>query len=92
MKTTNVRLRCDCNGEELVFTRYDYSNPNFETDYEVNIEDSYCGGDYMGIEGRFKRAWKAFFAKPIYYSGISVADKEKLRKWLNDCLAVIDKE
>ena len=92
MKTTDVRLRCDCNAEELVFTRMDYSNAAFETDYEVNIEDAYCGGDYMGIKGRFKRAWKAFFAKPIYYSGISVADKEKLKKWLTDCLAVIDKE
>lgn len=87
----NISLKCDCNAETLVFTRYDYSSSNFETDYEVNIEDSYCGGDYIGVKGRLKCAWRAFFAKPIYYSGIST-NKEKLKKWLEDCLAALEEE
>lgn len=92
MKTTNVILRCDDNAETLVFTRYEYPDSKYEPDYEVNIEDSYCGGDFMGIKGRFKRAWRAFFAKPIYYSGIFTDDKEKIKKWLKDCLDVIEEE
>ena len=90
MKTTDVRLRCDCNAEELVFTRMDYSNAAFETDFEVNIEDSYCGCDYMGIKGRFKRAWKAFWAKPVYYSGIYFQDSKRMRKFLEGCLSLMN--
>lgn len=85
-----VILRCNDNAEALVFNRYDYDSDILDTDYEINIEDSYCGGNYMGIKGRFKRAWHAFFAKPIYYSGIYSENKDEVRKWLTDCLAVLD--
>lgn len=87
--TKTVTLRCDDNAEAVVFSRYTYDKLN-ETDYEINVEDSYCGGDYMGIKGRFKRAWHAFFAKPVYYAGIYSGDKEKIRKWLTDCLELLD--
>lgn len=84
METKTVTLRCMDNEEAVVFTRYNYKN--FDTDYEINIEDSYCCGDYMGIKGRFKRAWKAFWAKPIRYTGIYCKDKEQMEEFLQDCL------
>jgi hypothetical protein len=90
-ETKTVVLRCKDNAEALVFNRYDYGE-KFDTDYEINIEDSYCGGNFMGIKGRFKRAWHAFFAKPIYYTGIYSDNKEEIKKWLTDCLEVLDKE
>lgn len=92
MKTKNLTLRCADNAEALVFTQFNYEDTTYPNDYEVNIEDSYCGGDYMGINGRFKRAWHAFWAKPIYYSGICISNKEDLKKWLEDCLAIINEE
>lgn len=85
----NIYFRCDDNAEAVVFSRYDWKNSN-ETDYEFNIEDSYCGVDYMGIKGRFKRAWKAFWAKPIYYTGVYCEDGERMKKFLRDCLNLME--
>lgn len=84
----NVYLRCEDNAETVVFSRYDWKNN--DVDYEINIEDSYCGGDYMGIKGRFKRAWKAFWAKPVYYTGVVCSDKERVKKFLKDCLDLME--
>ena len=87
----NIYLRCDDNAETAVFSRYDWKYKNKgETDYELTIEDAYCGGDYMGIKGRFKRAWKAFWAKPIYYSGVYCQDGQRMRKFLEDCLDLMN--
>lgn len=85
----NIYFRCDDNAEMVVFCRHDWAN---ETDYEFTIEDSYCGGDYRGIKGRFKRAWKAFWAKPIYYTGVYCEDKERMKKFLKDCLDLLEEE
>ena len=87
----NIYLRCNDNAEMVVFTRCDYKNSN-ETDYEFTIEDSYCGGDYMGIKGRFKRAWKAFWAKPIYYTGVYCEDGDHMKRFLRDCLNLIEEQ
>lgn len=90
-KTKSVSLRCVDHAEMAVLTRWEYSVLG-DVDYELNIEDAYCGGDYMGIKGRFKRAWHAFWAKPVYYTGIYCEDKERMRKFLTDCLELIDSE
>lgn len=83
-----VNMRCDCCAEMATFIRHDWKHS--DTDYELTIEDAYCGGDYMGIKGRFKRAWKAFWAKPIYYSGVYCQDGQRMRKFLEDCLSLMD--
>lgn len=77
-------IRCDDRAELLSFNRFDFGDK--DCFFEVNIEDAYCNGDYMGIKGRFKRAWKAFWAKPVYYNGICVSDKNRLIAFLKDCL------
>lgn len=81
-------IRCVDGAEAVVFTRRKYDN--YPDDYEINIEDNYCGGDFMGIKGRFRRAWHAFWAKPIYYTGIYVENKELVRTFFNDCLALVE--
>lgn len=85
-----VNMRCDCYAETATFIRYDWKHN--DTNYELTIEDAYCGGDYMGIKGRFKRAWRAFWAKPIYYSGVYCQDSERMRKFLEDCLSLMNEE
>ena len=87
-KSKNVYLRCDDHAETAVFSRYDWDNGG--TDYEFTIEDSYCGGDYVGIKGRLKRAWKAFLAKPVYYTGVFCEDDKRMRKFLEDCLNLMN--
>lgn len=85
----NVFLKCDCHAETAVFTRFKW-NYDDSTDYELSIEDAYCCGDYMGIKGRFKRAWRAFCGKPIVYSAIYIHDKERMKKFLSECLEMIE--
>ena len=87
-KEQNVFLRCDDHAETAVFTRYDWE-PN-DIDYALSIQDAYCGGDYMGIRGRFKRAWKAFWAKPVCYAEVFCGDGERMKSFLNECSALLN--
>ena len=84
MKFKNVYFRCDDNSETAVFTKVVFDDG--DVSYEFSIEDSYCGGDYMGIKGRFKRAWRAFWKKPICYTGVFTDDKERMKTFLENCL------
>ena len=91
----DVSLRCEDHAETVVFSKHTWNyedNNCYDVDYEFTIEDSYCGGDYMGLKGRFKRAWNAFFAKPIYYTGIYCENKERVKKFLKDCLDLIEND
>lgn len=58
-----------------------------------SIMDSYVGrNQYQGLSGRLRRAWRVFFAKPICYAEIIVMEKERVRRFLNECRAVLDAE
>ena len=84
MDCETVTLRCDDNAEALVFKKYNWAKG--KCDFEIAVEDSYCGGTYMGIKGRFRRAWHAFFAKPIFYSGVYCTDRQRMLQFLERCL------
>lgn len=88
MTQKTVTLRCNDEQEATVFHRYDYEY--IDTYYELAFEDSYIGGEYKGFFGRIKRAWRAFWDKPVVYTGIYCSDKDKMRKFLADCLALVD--
>lgn len=83
-----INMRCDCHAEMVTFIRHNWNDD--DVDYELTIEDAYCGGDYMGITGRFKRAWKAFWAKPVYYSAVYCEDGNRMKKFLEDCLSLME--
>lgn len=87
--TKEVYLPCDDHAETVVFSKHAWSDG--DVDYEITIEDAYCGGDFMGIKGRFKRAWKAFWAKPVSYTGIYCQDEERMKGFLKDCLNLMEK-
>jgi len=88
MTSKEINMRCDCQAEIVTFIRHDWDYN--DTNYELTFEDAYCGGDYMGIKGRFKRAWRAFWAKPIYYSGVYCQDEERMKKFLQGCLSLME--
>ena len=84
-----VTLRCEDGAEAVVFTKYTYKHDN-SIDYDISVEDSYTGGDYKGFFGRIKRAWRAFWDKPVVYTGIYCEDERKMKQFLYDCLELID--
>lgn len=90
MKQEHITLRCDDGAEAAVFTKY--THHILDIDYEITIEDSYIGGDYKGFFGRIKRAWRAFWDKPVVYTSIYCEDKDKMKKFLYDCLDLISKD
>lgn len=89
MKNVNsVYLRCEDHLEVLAFNRYEYEDG--DVDFEINIEDSYCGGYYSGIIGRFKRAWKSFFGKPVCYSGAYIENPDRVKDFLQKCMELVN--
>jgi hypothetical protein len=89
MNSKEINLRCDCHSEMVTFFRHNWRDG--DVDYELSIADDYCGGSgYTGIKGRFKRAWKAFCAKPVYYSGVYCQDGWRMRKFLEECLSLME--
>lgn len=87
-KTKIRTLRCEDCAEVVAFKQYSWDDG--ETSYEINLEDAYCDSGYCGIRGRFRRAWKAFWAKPVYYSGIYIENGARVRQFLQDCLALVE--
>lgn len=87
-----VNLRCGDYEENLVFKKVSY--PDGDKWYEFAIEDSYCGGNYRGIFGRLKRAWKAFWSEPVVYTSLYCEDDDEktLKKFLRDCLNIIEQK
>lgn len=86
--TNTVSLRCEDCAEVVTFMKHSFRED--DVSYEIALEDSYCGGGYTGILGRMKRAWRAFWAKPIYYSGVYIEDGARVKTFLEDCLKFIE--
>ena len=58
---------------------------------EFSFMDSYIGRrEYQGLFGRLRRAWHALVSKPLYYAGIVIVEKERARKFLEECLDILD--
>ena len=93
MRETSMRaeILCDDHAELLAFERTIWAKD--DEFLEFSIMDSYLGNrQYQGLIGRFRRAWCAFFAKPIYYAGVVVMEKERARSFLNECLAILNSD
>jgi hypothetical protein len=98
MKQEQIILRCEDGAEAVVFTKYTYKNIMELTDgqvklsdgFEIMVEDSYIGGDYKGFFGRVKRAWRAFWDKPVVYTGIYCEDENKMKQFLYNCIDLVN--
>ena len=90
MQFKNITLRCDCNAEAVVFTKYEYADG--DKSYGISFEDDYKKSEFSGLFGRFKRAWYAFKSKPVVHMDVFTDDKNKMRKFLSNCLNLIDEE
>ena len=84
-----VIISCEDHAEKLLFERTIWSDG--DEMYSFAIVDSYIGhSGYVGVLGRLRRAWHAFWDKPIYYAEITVNKKERAREFLNECMEVLD--
>lgn len=102
MNTNQVILRCEDKQEAVVFTKYKFKTPVYHSDgnvsidkdvsYEISVEDSYIGGNYKGLFGRIKRAWRAFIDKPVVYTGIDCEDRDEMVRFLENCLDIVQNE
>ena len=102
MNTNQVILRCEDKQEAVVFTKYEFKTPVYHSDgnvsinkdvsYEISVEDSYIGGNYRGLFGRIKRAWRAFIDKPVVYTGIYCEDRDEMVRFLENCLDIVQNE
>ena len=90
--SNQVTIRCDDNIEAVVFYRTDWTDANGTISYyEINFEDNYCyDGNGIGLSRRLKRAWRAFWAKPVCYNGICCSDVERIKNFLTECLQIIN--
>ncbi len=89
MKQETVTLRCWDGAEAVVFKKFTFTHTN-NVEYEISVEDDYIGGDYKGFFGRIKRAWRAFWDKPVVYTGIYCEDETKMKHFLCDCLDLLN--
>lgn len=85
-----VSLRCEDCAEVISLIGHNWSNG--DVDYEIVVEDAYCGGGYSGFFGRIRRAWSAFWAKPISYTGVYIEGKDRIRVFLEECVQLIENE
>lgn len=85
----NFYLCCDDNAEHVIFSKYKFSDG--VVGFEISIADSYLQKrKYTGFFGRCRRAWRAFFEKPIVYASIYTEDPGRVYKFLKDCLYEAD--
>ena len=85
-ESMSTSIQCDDHAETLVFERSIWGKD--DELLEFSIMDSYIGRrEYQGIIGRFRRACHSFFAKPIYYAGVT--EKARAITFLNECLAIL---
>ena len=83
-----AEILCDDHQELLAFERSIWANNDELLGFA--IMDSYIGNrTYQGLAGRFRRAWRAFLAKPIYYADIAVTDPESIKIFLEECLTIL---
>lgn len=86
--TKEVFIRCEDCAETVVFMRHDWDN--YDTDYEIVVQDACCASGMCGIRGRLRRAWHAFWAKPIYYSGIYIENGARVKEFLQRCMELVE--
>jgi len=58
--------------------------------YNITIQDSRYDHNHNTICGRFKRAVKLLFGKPIYYNDVYMEGEERFSKLVSDMAELIN--
>lgn len=88
-KTMKAIIECTDRAEMLVFDRTVWAKDDELLTF--SIMDRYLGKrEYHGLRGRFWRAWRAFWEKPICYAEIVAGTKERTKEFLYQCLTILD--
>jgi hypothetical protein len=80
-----VSLECDCRCSKINFEVEDWSLEELGTDYTFSFTSDYLGGKVS----RLRAAWRALTGRDVIYAEICTS-REDAKKFLEDCLKVID--
>jgi hypothetical protein len=86
----HVSMRCDCLCSTIVFEKFGYDDGDI--DYDISFVDSCLDWEINTIWHRIKVAWFMLIRKPVYYAGVTTADKAKVREFAQGMLDLIDED
>ena len=89
-RTKEVFIQCEDCAERMAFMKHVWDDN--DASFEFVIEDSYCGGSGRGFLRRLRRAWYAFWAKPIYHTGVYIDDHARVKEFLDRCAALFEEK
>ena len=87
-KEETAFIRCDDHCETLEFARTTWRDG--EEWFCFSITDCYIGKrEEHGLLGRFRRAWKAFWNKPVVWTQVIVTEKDRAESFFQECLDIL---
>ena len=89
-KTKEVFIRCEDCAETVVFMRHHWEKR--DVTYEILVQDAFCSHWFCGIGGRLRRAWRAFWEKPVNYTGVYIEDSARVKQFLQDCMKLVEED
>ena len=81
-KEKMITLPCDCKCCMFVVEKTQWTDG--ELSYNISIQDSRYDHNYNTIWGRLKRACKALFGKPVYFSDVHLEGEAQYKKLVAD--------
>ena len=87
-KRNMVTLPCDCRCCMFVVEKTKWQDG--EICYDISIQDSRYDHDYNTIFGRLRRAFKALFGKPVYFSDVYIDREDTFKQLVLDMQAMLE--
>ena len=89
-KSKIITLPCDCRCCMFVVAKTIWEDGDIN--YNITIQDSRYDHNYNTLWGRIKRAGKALFGKPVYFSDVHMEDENTFRKLIKDMSDLLDSD
>ena len=89
-KSEMITLPCDCRCCMFVVEKTIWEDG--DVNYNITIQDSRYDHNYNTLRGRIKRACKALFGKPVYFSDVHMENEDTFRKLLKDMEALLESD
>ena len=81
-KSKMITLPCDCMCCMFVVEKTKWEDG--DVSYNITVQDSRYDRNYNTLWGRLKRACKALFGKPVYFSDVHMESEDTFKKLIKD--------
>ena len=85
-----ITLPCDCTCCMFVIEKTKWEDG--DTNYNISVQDSRYDHNCNTVWGRIKRACKALFGKPVYFSDVHIEDEGKFRSLVNEMSELLESD